>query len=79
MAIELPKETRATAVASIERWFVANLDMRVGNMQAAELLDFFLKELGQRLDIGLQLVECSLCQADPDMRAVSHVIPPFSC
>lgn len=45
MAIELPKETRATAVASIERWFTANLDMRIGNMQAAELLDFFLKEL----------------------------------
>ena len=45
MVIELPKETRATAVASIERWFMAKLDMRVGNMQAAELLDFFLKEL----------------------------------
>lgn len=45
MTIELPKETRATAVASIERWFTAHMDMRVGNMQAAELLDFFLKEL----------------------------------
>ncbi len=45
MAVELPKEARATAVASIERWFSANMDMRVGNMQAAELLDFFLKEL----------------------------------
>lgn len=45
MAIELPKETYATAVASIERWFTAHMDMRIGNMQAAELLDFFLKEL----------------------------------
>lgn len=45
MSIELSKETRATAVSSIERWFSANMDMRVGNMQAAELLDFFLKEL----------------------------------
>lgn len=45
MAIELPKETQATAVASIERWFTAHMDMRIGNMQAAELLDFFLKEL----------------------------------
>lgn len=45
MAVELPKEARATAVASIERWFSANMDMHVGNMQAAELLDFFLKEL----------------------------------
>ena len=45
MTIELSKETRATAVASIERWFTANMDMRVGNMQASELLEFFLKEL----------------------------------
>lgn len=45
MTIELSKETRATAVTSIERWFTANMDMRVGNMQAAELLEFFLKEL----------------------------------
>ena len=46
MAIELPKETRATAVASIERWFKSHMDQNIGNMQAAELLDFFLKELG---------------------------------
>ena len=45
MAVELSKETRATAVTSIERWFTTHMDMRVGNMQAAELLDFFLKEL----------------------------------
>lgn len=45
MAIELPKETRATAVASIERWFQSNMDQNIGNMQAAELLEFFLKEL----------------------------------
>ena len=45
MTIELSKETRATAVTSIERWFTTHMDMRVGNMQAAELLDFFLKEL----------------------------------
>lgn len=45
MAVELSKETRATAVTSIERWFTTHMDMRIGNMQAAELLDFFLKEL----------------------------------
>ncbi len=45
MTVELTKETRATAVASIERWFTSNLDQNIGNMQAAELLDFFLKEL----------------------------------
>jgi len=45
MAVELSKETRATAVTSIERWFTTHMDMRIGNMQAAELLEFFLKEL----------------------------------
>lgn len=46
MAIELPKETQATAVGSIERWFSENTDERIGNMQAAALLDFFLREIG---------------------------------
>lgn len=45
MSIELSKATRTTAMTSIERWFTAHMDLRVGNMQAAELLDFFLKEL----------------------------------
>ncbi len=46
MAIELPKETQAAAVGSIERWFSENTDERIGNMQAAALLDFFLREIG---------------------------------
>lgn len=45
MTIELTKETRTAAITSIERWFSTNMDLRVGNIQAAELLDFFLKEL----------------------------------
>lgn len=45
MTVELSKETRLTAVASIKRWFTTHLDQNIGNMQAAELLDFFLKEL----------------------------------
>ena len=46
MAIELPKATQAAAVGSIERWFSENTDERIGNMQAAALLDFFLREIG---------------------------------
>ncbi len=45
MAVELSKDARVTAVASIERWFSTHMDQNIGNMQAAELLDFFLKEL----------------------------------
>jgi uncharacterized protein (DUF2164 family) len=46
MAIELPKEQRARAVASIERYFEQNMDERIGNIAAGALLGFFLEEIG---------------------------------
>ncbi|CAG1018706.1 hypothetical protein BURC_03514 [Burkholderiaceae bacterium] len=46
MTIELSKEARATAVRSIERYFQENMDERIGNIQAAALLNFFLEEIG---------------------------------
>lgn len=46
MSIELPKEARAVAVRSIERWFEENLEQRIGNVQAGALLGFFLEEIG---------------------------------
>ena len=46
MTIELNKEARATAVASIERYYKENFDERIGNIQAAALLHFFLEEIG---------------------------------
>lgn len=46
MTIELGKETRARAVGSIERYFRENLEERIGNVQAAALLNFFLEEIG---------------------------------
>lgn len=46
MTIELSKESRATAVKSIERYFQENMDERIGNIQAAALLNFFLEEVG---------------------------------
>jgi len=45
MSIELPKEARAQAVASIERWFQAERDERIGNVTAGALLGFFLAEI----------------------------------
>jgi uncharacterized protein (DUF2164 family) len=42
----LTKEARAQAVASIERWFRDNRDERIGNIQAAALLAYFLEEIG---------------------------------
>jgi uncharacterized protein (DUF2164 family) len=44
--IELSKDTRAQAVASIERWFRENRDEPIGNLAAGALLSFFLEEIG---------------------------------
>jgi uncharacterized protein (DUF2164 family) len=46
MPIELSKEARAQAVASIERYFRENMDEPIGNVAAGGLLGFFLEEIG---------------------------------
>lgn len=46
MAIELSKEARKEAVASIERYFREHMDEKIGNVAAGALLGFFLEEIG---------------------------------
>lgn len=46
MPIELSREARDRAVASIERYFADELDQRIGNVAAGALLGFFLEEIG---------------------------------
>ena len=46
MTIEIPKDARAEAIASIQRYFEANMDERIGNIAAGGLLGFFLEEIG---------------------------------
>lgn len=46
MAIDLPKSVQSDAVASIERYFLENMDEKIGNLTATGLLDFFLEEIG---------------------------------
>ncbi|OUM03974.1 DUF2164 domain-containing protein [Variovorax sp. JS1663] len=46
MTIELKKETRQEAIASIERYFRENMDEPIGNIAAGALLGFFLEEIG---------------------------------
>lgn len=46
MSIELPKEARQQAVASIERYFRENMEEPIGNIAAAGLLGFLLEEIG---------------------------------
>lgn len=44
--IELPKDSRQEAIASIERWFRENMEEPIGNVAASGLLGFFLEEVG---------------------------------
>jgi len=46
MTIEISKEARKEAVASIERYFRENMEERIGNIAAGALLGFFLEEIG---------------------------------
>ncbi len=45
MAIELSKEDRQQAIASIERYFRENMEEKIGNIAAGALLGFFLEEV----------------------------------
>ncbi|WP_322105093.1 DUF2164 domain-containing protein [Paraburkholderia sp. J41] len=45
MAIELPEDARAEAIASIQRYFDTNMDEPIGNIAAGALLGFFLEEI----------------------------------
>ena len=46
MSIELGKDDRAQAIASIERWFRERRDEKIGNIAAGGLLGFLLEEIG---------------------------------
>ena len=46
MTVELAKEARQEAIASIERYFRENIEERIGNIAAGGLLSFFLEEVG---------------------------------
>ena len=46
MTIELSKEARKQAIASIERYFAENMEEKIGNVAAGGLLGFFLEEIG---------------------------------
>lgn len=46
MSIELSKEVRADAIASIQQYFERNLTEPIGDMPAGMLLNFLLEEIG---------------------------------
>jgi uncharacterized protein (DUF2164 family) len=46
MPIEITKDARQEAIASIERYFKTHMDEPIGNIAAGGLLGFFLEEIG---------------------------------
>ena len=46
MPIELTKDARTAAIASIERYFLKENGEPIGNMAAGALLNFFLADIG---------------------------------
>lgn len=46
MAIELSKEARAQAIASLQRYFAEHMEEPIGNVAAGGLLGFMLEEIG---------------------------------
>lgn len=46
MNIELVKEAREEALASLQRYCEEKLERRIGNLESGELLDFVLEEIG---------------------------------
>jgi uncharacterized protein (DUF2164 family) len=44
--IEFSKQTRADAIASLQRYFEENLSELIGDLPAGLLLNFFLEEIG---------------------------------
>ena len=46
MTIDISKQARADAVASMQRYFAENLPEPIGELPATLLLNFFLEEIG---------------------------------
>jgi uncharacterized protein (DUF2164 family) len=44
--IEIPKQTRAEAITSIQRYFQENMPEPIGDMAAGLLLNYFVEEIG---------------------------------
>lgn len=60
--IEISKQVRAQAIASIQRYFEENLSDPIGELPAGLLLNFFLEE------IGPLLYNCAIADAQARMQ-----------
>lgn len=63
--IEISKQLRAQAVASIQRYFEENMSEPIGDLPAGLLLNFFMEELGPAI--------YNRAIADAQARMMQHV------
>jgi uncharacterized protein (DUF2164 family) len=66
MNVELSKQARAAAIASVQRYFEENMSEPIGNLPAGLLLDFFVEEVGP--------VIYNKAIADAQARMQQHVV-----
>ena len=52
MKIELTDDSKKRAIASLRRYFAAELDQEIGDLKAGLLLDFVLQEIGPSIYNG---------------------------
>ncbi|MBE0635341.1 DUF2164 domain-containing protein [Candidatus Bipolaricaulota bacterium] len=55
MAIEFPPDVRKHLIGSIKQFFADSLDQDIGELKAALLLDFVIKEMGPAIYNGAVL------------------------
>lgn len=73
MSIELTREERERAVASLERYFETELDQRIGNIAAAALLGYFIEEVGPLIfNQAVQQVQERLIQRTQELDIEFH-------
>ena len=63
MNVELTKQARVTAIASVQRYFEENMPEPIGNLPAGLLLDFF---------VDLQQGDCGCTGSDAATRGGSE-------
>ncbi len=74
MTIELPEDARNGAIASIQRYFDANMDEPIGNIGAGALLGFFLEEIAplvynQAIAEAQESMQARITELDIDLHA----------
>ena len=71
--MELRKDQRSDAIASLQRYFLEQRDEELGNLQAGLLLDFMLREIGPSIyNLAIADAQRSLQQRVAELDGECH-------